>query len=92
MKEALWILAQGIIKILIILLTFLLLDLIEIASYIKKKYNYEIVLIGESWGSFISSLAISSRPDLFKAYIGYGQLYSIKETIKWQKKQWKINL
>lgn len=64
-------------------------DLIEIASYIKKKYNYEIVLIGESWGSFISSLAISSRPDLFKAYIGYGQLYSMKETIKWQKEAMK---
>lgn len=59
-------------------------DLIQMATYIKSKYGYEIVLIGESWGSFISSLALASRPDLFKAYIGYGQLYSIKESIAWQ--------
>lgn len=59
-------------------------DLIQIATFIKGKYGYEIVLIGESWGSFISSLALSYRPDLFKAYIGYGQLYSIKESIAWQ--------
>ncbi len=50
-------------------------DVIDVSSYLAKRFHKErIVLVGHSWGSGISMLAVSRRPDLFAAYVGIGQV------------------
>ena len=57
-------------------------QLIEIAEYLKKACPSPIILIGESFGSGISLLALEQRPDLFSSYIGYGQVYNRKDMME----------
>ena len=50
-------------------------DIIELAEYLRTRFNKKtITLAGHSWGSAISVLAVSQRPDLFNAYVGIGQM------------------
>jgi pimeloyl-ACP methyl ester carboxylesterase len=55
-------------------------DIIELTQYLEKRFNKnKITLVGHSWGSAISVLAVSERPDLFNAYIGIGQVSNMAE-------------
>lgn len=55
-------------------------DGIELASYLIKHLDKKkIVLLGGSWGSVLGVHMAKSRPDLFHAYIGVGQLVSYQE-------------
>ena len=57
-------------------------DVREWAEYLKSHYGATaLILIGESWGSYIGSLAIKKYPSLFYAYVGYGQLVSMSKTL-----------
>ena len=57
-------------------------DIREWAEYLKSHYGVTaVILIGESWGSYIGSLAIKKYPTLFDAYVGYGQLVSMSRTL-----------
>lgn len=58
-------------------------DIIELTEYLTKRFNKsKIILAGHSWGSTISTLAVSKRPDLFSAYIGIGQMSNTLESEK----------
>lgn len=58
-------------------------DAIEIAEYIKRKYDKQkLILIGHSWGTIISMKAALKRPDLFYAYIGIGQVINVIDNEK----------
>lgn len=51
------------------------------AEYLKSHYQVQnVILIGESWGSYIGSLAVRKYPSLFYAYVGYGQLVNMTKT------------
>jgi pimeloyl-ACP methyl ester carboxylesterase len=47
-------------------------DAIELAEELGRGDG--IFLIGHSWGSLVGALAVQRRPDLFRAYVGLGQL------------------
>ncbi len=60
-------------------------DIRKWADYLKSTYPVDkIILVGESWGSYIGSLAIRKYPSLFSAYLGYGQLVSMRKTLEAQ--------
>jgi len=55
-------------------------DTIQVAEYLIKRLNKKnIILAGHSWGTIISTLAVTRRPDLFSAYIGIGQVANMNE-------------
>ncbi|MFD3403611.1 alpha/beta fold hydrolase [Kribbella sp. NPDC058693] len=50
-------------------------DAIELAEQIKDRYGVEkLILLGHSWGSIVAMQAALTRPDLFYAYVGIGQI------------------
>ena len=50
-------------------------DGIELAELLRRTLNQNrIILVGHSWGSVLGVLMVKSRPDLFSAYVGTGQV------------------
>ncbi len=57
------------------------LDTVELTNYLRQRFGEDkIYLVGESWGSALGVLAVQRRPDLYFAWIGSGQMVSIRET------------
>lgn len=57
------------------------LDVIEVTEYLRERFGQDrVYLAGQSWGSLLGVLAAQSRPDLYHAYIGTGQMVSPAET------------
>jgi pimeloyl-ACP methyl ester carboxylesterase len=55
-------------------------DGVELAAYLARVMNTQkIILVGGSWGSVLGVHMAKSRPDLFHAYVGSGQLVSDRE-------------
>jgi len=55
-------------------------DLIEVADHLRRRYGKQkLVLMAHSWGTVISMAAVLKRPDLFHAYVGIGQVISVRE-------------
>ncbi len=62
-------------------------DVIALSSHLAARFQKEkIVLVGHSWGSVIGMLAAATRPDLFHAYIGIGQMSRMAESerLSWE--------
>ncbi len=58
-------------------------DINELSDYLIKRFNKrKIILVGHSWGSAISVLAVSKRPELYNSYIGIGQVSNVLESEK----------
>jgi pimeloyl-ACP methyl ester carboxylesterase len=58
-------------------------DGIEVAEYLKTRFSDSgIVLLGHSWGTILGTHMIKRRPDLFAAYVGTGQVVSIREQLE----------
>lgn len=50
-------------------------DLIELSAFISKRFdNQKIILMGHSFGTYISMQAIAKEPQLYEAFIGIGQV------------------
>jgi len=50
-------------------------DGIELSELLKKRLHKDkIVLVGHSWGSVLGFFMVKSRPDLFYAFVGTGQV------------------
>ncbi len=55
-------------------------DAIELAEYINKRYHSKkVILVGHSWGTVVGFKAALTRPDLFFAYVGIGQVINTKD-------------
>ena len=55
-------------------------DLIELSKYLLEYLNQDkLFILGHSYGTYLASLAIDKRPDLYKAYIGIGQMSDTKK-------------
>jgi pimeloyl-ACP methyl ester carboxylesterase len=55
-------------------------DGILVAEYLAKRLNAKsIVIVGWSWGSALGIHMIKSRPDLFVAFFGTGQVVNMRE-------------
>jgi pimeloyl-ACP methyl ester carboxylesterase len=56
-------------------------DAIELTDYLRARFDEpKIYLLGESWGTILGVLAAQQRPDLYHAFIGSGQMVSVRET------------
>lgn len=61
-------------------------DGLEVAAYLKNKFNKDKIYIeGASWGTTVSALMVQKNPELFDAYIGNGQManQSLSEQMSW---------
>jgi pimeloyl-ACP methyl ester carboxylesterase len=55
-------------------------DAIEIAEHLRQRYGKKkLILMGHSWGTIVAMKAALKRPDLFYAYVGIGQVISVRE-------------
>lgn len=55
-------------------------DLIEVAEDLRRRYGQQkLVLMAHSWGTIPALAAARKRPGLFYAYVGIGQVISVRE-------------
>jgi pimeloyl-ACP methyl ester carboxylesterase len=56
-------------------------DVVELSEMLRDRFHQDkIYLLGHSWGSIIGVRAAQQRPDLFYAYMGSGQMVTVRET------------
>lgn len=56
-------------------------DTIEVSEYLRDRFDEQaIYVVGSSWGTTLGVLAVQQRPDLYRAYIGTGQMVDQFET------------
>ena len=70
-------------------------DTIAVTDYLRGRFGQDkIYLVGQSWGSTLGVLAVQHQPELFRAFIGAGQMVSqlgtdrifYKDTLAWARK------
>ena len=58
-------------------------DTIEVTNYLRERFGQEkIYIMGHSWGSFLGIHAAYEHPELYKAYLGIGQVVNQFESEK----------
>lgn len=56
-------------------------DTIEVTNYLRERFHQDkIYVVGQSWGTILGVLAVQQHPELYRAYIGTGQMVSVRET------------
>ena len=56
-------------------------DAITVTNHMRDRFGQDkIYLLGNSWGTIVGVLAAQQHPELFRAFIGAGQMVSIRET------------
>ena len=52
-------------------------DTVAVTNYLRARFNQDkIYLLGQSWGSLLGVLAAQRAPELYRAFIGTGQMVS----------------
>ncbi len=50
-------------------------DLIALTEYIEEYLDKkEVILVGHSYGTYIATMAVAQKPELYRAYVGIGQM------------------
>ena len=56
-------------------------DTIAVTNYLRDRFGQnDIYLAGQSWGTTLGVLAVQEQPELYRAFIGTGQMVSQRET------------
>jgi pimeloyl-ACP methyl ester carboxylesterase len=56
-------------------------DTVAVTNYLRERFGQDkIYLLGQSWGTILGVLAAQQRPELFRAFIGSGQMVDPRET------------
>ncbi len=56
-------------------------DTIAVTEYLRERFAQEdVYLLGQSWGTTLGVMAVQERPDLYRAFIGTGQMVSQSAT------------
>ncbi|MEO6086344.1 MAG: alpha/beta hydrolase, partial [Umezawaea sp.] len=56
-------------------------DAVEVTEYLRARFHQDkIYLLGNSWGTILGVLAVRQHPELYRAYIGSGQMVDPRET------------
>ena len=57
-------------------------DAAEIAHLVRSRFSQrKVILVGQSWGSFLGVHVIKRHPDLFHCFVGTGQVVSFAATV-----------
>ncbi len=60
-------------------------DGIELTEYIRTYlHTNNVILVGHSWGSFLGVHIVKRRPELFRAFVGTGQVVSWRGMVETQ--------
>ena len=52
-------------------------DTIAVTQYLRERFEVDqVYLLGQSWGTTLGVLAVQERPELYRAFIGTGQMVS----------------
>ncbi len=56
-------------------------DTIAVTNYLRDRFGQDdIYLLGQSWGTTLGVLAVQEQPELYRAFIGTGQMVSQRAT------------
>ena len=56
-------------------------DTIEVSNYLRSRFDQDkIYLVGNSWGTILGVLAAQQHPELYRAFVGAGQMVNPRET------------
>jgi proline iminopeptidase len=56
-------------------------DTLELTAHLRERFDQErVYLAGNSWGTVPGVLAVAQRPEWFHAYVGAGQMVSLRAT------------
>lgn len=73
-------------------------DVIDVTNYLREKFHQDkIYLVGNSWGTILGVLAAQEHPELYRAFIGTGQMVSplatdlvfYRDTLAWARRTGK---
>jgi len=76
-------------------------DTLAVTNYLRERFAQDrIYLLGQSWGSTLGVLAVQERPDLYRAFVGTGQMVSqratdtifYEDTLQWARENGKSSL
>jgi pimeloyl-ACP methyl ester carboxylesterase len=67
-------------------------DALEVTEHVCNRLSQrKVILVGQSWGSFLGVHVVKRRPDLFHAFVGTGQVVSVVDNaadrVKWATQQ-----
>jgi len=66
-------------------LDLLIRDGIELTEYIKHDlHTNNVIVVGHSWGSFLGVHIVKRRPELFRAFVGTGQVVNWRGMVETQ--------
>jgi proline iminopeptidase len=56
-------------------------DTVGVTNYLRERFHQDkIYVVGQSWGTILGVLAVRQHPELYRAYIGTGQMVDPQET------------
>ena len=76
-------------------------DAVAVTNYLRDRFDEEkIYLVGQSWGTTLGVLAVQQHPELYRAYVGVGQMVSqaatdrifYEDTLAWAREEGNTDL
>lgn len=76
-------------------------DTVAVSNYLRSRFHQDkIILVGNSWGSMLGVLAAQAHPELYRAFVGAGQIVDIRatdriyyqDTLAWARRTGKAGL
>ncbi len=76
-------------------------DAVAVTNYLRQRFDEDkIYLVGQSWGTTLGVLAVQQHPELYRAYVGVGQMVSqtatdrifYDDTLAWARGQGNTDL
>jgi len=76
-------------------------DAVAVTNYLRDRFDEEkVILVGQSWGTTLGVLAVQQHPELYRAYVGVGQMVSqaatdkiiYEDTLAWAREEGNTDL